>query len=57
MNGFAHDIEAPWVGREPEETDFPLCPYCFSDAETFYYRSGECLGCDQCIDAKYYDEI
>lgn len=54
-----YNIQAPWVGKEPEAADCPSCPVCGSDeAETFFFaKSGECFGCDKCVTRRDYYEL
>ncbi len=42
-------------GKEPQ---FPICPECGEECETIYLdRSGNCVGCDMCIEAMYAWEV
>lgn len=54
-----YNIQAPWVGKESEAADYPICPVCGSDeAETFFFaKSGECFGCDKCVTCRDYYEL
>ena len=40
-----------------KEESFPLCPICGSEAEYFYRRNGEIIGCSDCTDRVYYVTI
>lgn len=53
-----YDLEHPDITRALEtgypydtETEYPICPNCGSEAETFMLNTitGEILGCDECI--------
>lgn len=35
-------------GREPEE-HYPRCPHCGDEAEEFFRRDGETIGCEHCV--------
>ena len=56
-------LQAPWVGRAPETTaaEYPRCPICGREPETFYFRKEcgieVCVGCDCCLSAKNYDDV
>ena len=39
------------------EPEAPCCPYCGFNAEKFYFRNGECIGCEGCIDFKFWDDL
>jgi hypothetical protein len=46
---------SPPVGAKPE---YPVCPVCGSAAaEDFYFRNGECLGCEKCVAKRYYLDV
>ncbi|MGN1157110.1 MAG: hypothetical protein ACI4TK_13110 [Agathobacter sp.] len=41
-------------GQEPKAL---ICPLCGSEADDFYFRDGECIGCSECIRTKAFYEI
>ena len=49
----AYDINGyPIPDLEPPADTRPECEFCGEQSSTFYYRDGECVGCDNCV----YDE-
>lgn len=52
-------LEAPWVGREPEDVQYPACPVCGAEEpEVFFFsRDGVCFGCNECVRQKDYYEL
>lgn len=37
---------------DPPENPYPICPACGEECNTYYYKDGEIIGCDQCVDTK-----
>lgn len=45
------NLEAPWVGHEPEEEKMPCCPVCGKECEEIFISEmdGNAIGCEHCI--------
>lgn len=50
---------SPEPSVEPPEEVYlaPVCPLCGFEAEMFYFKDGKCIGCDDCIQYKFFDDL
>ncbi len=54
------EYRAYGYGDEPREEDGAVCPLCGDGCEKAYYRLGEYIGCDMCVEeraAEYAEEL